>query len=175
MMEMNKRSIYIDMDGVVADFEKFASNYLGRKIGWGELDITSEEWQKLSEVDHLYYNLDLIPESTTVVALCKSFSTRFNVSFLTAIPREQSMPTAKDDKTNWLNKYFPGMMINFGPYSRDKQNWCMPGDILIDDKPENVEQWVAKKGVAVHHTGSFNRTIQNILAAIDDKTPRLLT
>jgi 5'(3')-deoxyribonucleotidase len=171
----NERSIYIDMDGVVADFDKFVSNLLGRKIGWGVYDLTAEEWRKISEIDNFYYQLELIPESTTLVALCKSFSTRFNVSFLTAIPREQAMPTSRDDKTRWLNKYFPGIPINFGPFSRDKQNWCKPGDILIDDKPENVEQWVAKKGVAVHHTGDFDRTIRNILLAIDDSSPRLLT
>jgi 5'(3')-deoxyribonucleotidase len=163
------------MDGVVADFNKYVSNFLGREIGWGIADLTRDEWQKISQIDNFYYQLELIPESTMMVALCKSFSTRFKISFLTALPREGSMPTARDDKTMWLDKYFPGIPINFGPFSRDKQNWCVPGDILIDDKPENVEQWVAKGGVAILHSGNFDQTISKILAAIDDDTPRLLT
>lgn len=174
-MKTKNRSIYIDMDGVVADFDKLVSTLLGRKIGWGVADITSEEWESISKIDNLYYKLDLIPESTMMVALCKSFSTRFDVSFLTALPRQSTMISARRDKIDWANKYFPGIPVNFGPYSADKQKWCTPGDILIDDKPENVEQWTKKSGVAVHHTGDHDRTISNILAAIDDPTPRLLT
>lgn len=174
-MKTKPRSIYIDMDGVVADFDAFVSNFLGRKIGWGVSDITIDEWEKISKIDNLYFKLQLIPESTKMVALCKSFSTRFDVSFLTAIPRQKTLPSAKQDKIEWIDRYFPGMIVNFGPYSVDKQNWCREGDILIDDKPENVEQWVAKSGVAVHHTGNYEQTVSNILRAVDDPTPRLLT
>lgn len=170
-MDPTKRSIHIDMDGVVADFDKYVSNFLGRQIGWDVDDITAEEWDRISKIDHLYLNLELIPESTRMVALCKSFSTRFNVSFLTALPRQSTMPTAKDDKTQWLNKYFPGMQINFGPFSRDKQNWCKEHDILIDDKPENIDQWNKKGGFGVLHKGTsrkdYDITIVKIISAVE--------
>lgn len=170
-MDQIKRCIYIDMDGVVADFDKYVSNFLGRQIGWDVLDITPEEWDRIAKIDHFYLNLELIHESTRMVALCKSFSTRFDVSFLTALPRQSTMPTAKDDKTQWLSKYFPGMRINFGPFSRDKQNWCNEFDILIDDKPENIDQWNEKGGLGVLHKGTshedYSNTIIKILSAID--------
>ena len=48
------RTIYLDMDGVVADFDTFAEEILGRKIGWGTTqDLTDEEWVKLASVDRL--------------------------------------------------------------------------------------------------------------------------
>jgi len=174
---MSKRSIYIDMDGVVADFDKYISAFLGRQIGWDVLDITEEEWARIAEIDNLYYQLDLIDESTRMVALCKSFSTRFDISFLTAIPRQTTMPSAKDDKTRWLYKYFPGIPINFGPFSRDKQKWCREFDILIDDKPENIEQWAAKGGCAILHKGTsrqdYDKTITNILMAVENPQSRM--
>lgn len=168
---MNRRSIYIDMDGVVADFEERVSEILGRKIGWGVSDLTKADWDKVTENQQLYRDLPLITESVKMVGLCRGFSHMFNVSFLTAIPREATMPSSKADKTYWLNKHFPGMEINFGPFSRDKQRYCKPFDLLIDDKPENIEQWVSKGGCAIHHTGKtakdYEKTIKNIIQAID--------
>ena len=71
------RTIYIDMDGVVADFNKFSSDLLGRQVGWGEQDLTDEEWKVLASVDNIYAKIPLIEESTRLVAMAKSFQTRF--------------------------------------------------------------------------------------------------
>lgn len=168
---MHRRSIYIDMDGVVADFEERVSEILGRKIGWGVSDLSHEDWEKVTKIKDLYRHLPLIPESTKLVGACKSFSHRFHVGFLTAIPRETTMPSSREDKTHWLNVHFPGLPIYFGPFSRDKQKHCRPLDILIDDKPENVEEWALAGGCAIHHTGKsaddYEKTIKHLLSAIE--------
>ena len=166
------RTIYLDMDGVVADFNKFASDILGREIGWGVQDLSSEEWDKLNQVNSLYFKLPLIEGSTRLVGIAKSFSTRFNVEFLTAVPRVTTMPSAALDKKMWIDKYFPGMKVNYGPYSRDKQKWAKPGDILVDDKPSNIEEWVNAKGIGILHKDNFNVTIDYLLQAIDNDESR---
>ncbi len=164
---MNRRKIYIDMDGVVADFNKFASDLIGREVGWEGKDLSDDEWGQLQAVENFYLKLPLIEESTKLVALAKSFSTRFDIEFLTAIPRVTTLATAGQDKIDWINKYYPGMKVNFGPYSRDKKNWAKPGYILIDDKRSNVEEWAFKQGLSIYHTGDFDQTIKNLLKAID--------
>ena len=157
-------TIYIDMDGVVADFDTFVSNLLGRPIGWNDSkqDLTDEEWVKLASVDSLYYQLPMMPDATKLVAYAKSLSTRFYVGFLTAIPRRTTIPSAQADKQAWVSKYFPGMRMDIGPFSHDKQKWCIPGDILIDDRPSNIAEWSAAGGIAVYHTGDVNATIKYI-------------
>ena len=155
--------IYIDMDGVVADFDTFVGGVLGREIGWGtSQDLTDDEWVKLASIDRLYYQLPLMPDATKLVAYAKSLSTRFYIGFLTAIPRRTTIPTAQADKQAWITKYFPGMKMNIGPYSHDKQKWCTPGDILIDDRPSNIKEWEAAGGIAIYHTGDVNATIKHI-------------
>jgi len=155
--------IYIDMDGVVADFDTFVGGVLGREIGWGtSQDLTDDEWVKLASVDRLYYQLPLMPDATKLVAYAKSLSTRFYIEFLTAIPRRTTIPSAQADKQAWITKYFPGMRMNIGPFSRDKQKWCIPGDILIDDRPSNIKEWEAAGGIAIYHTGDVNATIKYI-------------
>ena len=155
------RTIYLDMDGVVADFNKFASDLLGREISWEGKDLSEEEWDRLGAVENLYYKLPLIEESIKLVAIAKSFSTRFNIEFLTAVPRVTTMPSAALDKKMWLEKYYPGFKVNYGPFSRDKQKWAMPGDILIDDKRSNIKQWYDVDGIGILHTGDFKVTIRS--------------
>jgi len=158
------RTIFLDMDGVVADFDTFASNLLGRPIGWhqSKFDLTKEEWEMLGAVDRLYYQLPLMPDATKLVAYAKSLSSRFKVQFLTAVPRRSTMPEARADKQAWVDKYFPGMRMDIGPYSHDKQKWCIPGDILVDDRPSNIEEWKAAGGIAIYHTGDVDATIRRI-------------
>jgi len=157
------RTIYLDMDGVVADFDSYVSILLGRKIGWDSTtDLTDEEWERLASVDRLYYQFPLMPDATKLVAYVKSLSTRFHVGFLTAVPRRSTIPSAKDDKQAWINKYFPGMRMDIGPYSHHKQKWCKPGDILIDDRPSNIEQCTAVGGIAIYHTGDVDASIKRL-------------
>ena len=173
-LSKKRRTIYIDMDGVVADFNLYVSNLLGRKIDWGVHDLTSEEWDRLSKVPNLYRQLPLIEDSVRMVGLCKSFASRVNVEFLTAVPRDTTMPSARQDKIDWINEYFPGTVVNFGPFSKDKQYWARPGDILIDDKPSNIEQWGAAGGIPVFHFGNFDNTIKLILYALDEISEPML-
>ena len=157
------RTIYIDMDGVVADFDSYVSALLGRPIGWGATqDLTDVEWERLASVDRLYFQMPLMPDATKLIAYIKSLSTRFHVQFLTAVPRRSTIPSAKDDKQAWVNKYFPGMRMDIGPYSHHKQKWCKPGDILIDDRPSNIEQWTAVGGIAIYHTGDVDASIKRL-------------
>jgi len=167
------RTIYLDMDGVVADFNKFASDLLGREIGWEAKDLTTEEWKRLGAVENMYLQLPLIKESVMLVGAAKSLSTRFNVEFLTAVPRATTMPTAALDKKMWIDKYFPGFVVNYGPYSRDKQKWAMPGDILVDDKRTNILDWYNVGGIGILHTGDFKVTIDNLLNAVDNGDPKM--
>lgn len=167
------RTIYLDMDGVVADFNKFASDLLGREIGWEGKDLSSEEWDILTSVENFYFKLPLIEESTMLVAAAKSFSTRFKVEFLTAVPRATTMPSAALDKKMWLDKHFPGFKVNYGPYSRDKQKWAKPGDILVDDKRSNIEEWFNAGGIGILHTGDFKVTVDNLFKSVDNNTPTL--
>ena len=110
---------------------------------------------------------------TGVQTCALPISTRFNIEFLTAVPRVTTMPSAALDKKMWLEKYYPGFKVNYGPFSRDKQKWAMPGDILIDDKRSNIKQWYDVDGIGILHTGDFKVTIDNLLSAVEHIEARL--
>ena len=68
--------------------------------------------------------------------------------FLTAIPHDYSVPYATQDKVWWANDHFPGIPVFIGPFSHDKWRRCKPGDILIDDRVSNCEEWRREGGLA---------------------------
>lgn len=172
------KKIYIDMDGVVADFDTWVSDFLGRKISWFTHDMTREEWTRLATQQHMYLDLPLMPDCTKLVGYCANLVTKFNAQFLTALPKEHHMPYAREDKIVWAAKYFPGYKVNFGPRSQDKWTWSKPGagDILIDDKLSNINDWYTKgKGIAIQHRGNVDETIKHLDDLINVKEPRKIS
>ena len=71
-----------------------------------------------------------------------------DLRFLTALPHDYSVPFAVYDKVQWADRYFPGVPMFIGPYSHDKWRHCRPGDILIDDRTSNCEEWTREGGKA---------------------------
>ncbi len=152
------KTVYLDMDGVVADFDRMAIDTLG-------LDYTppsghkfsDPEWEKMRQDPHLYLNLKVIsgakPFVHGVTALCGEMG--YRVLFLTAVPSGNDMPWAFYDKIRWADKHFPGIPVWFGPYSRDKHVRAGSDQILIDDRLSNIVDWRRAGGPAVHFQGNF--------------------
>jgi len=158
--------LYLDMDGVVADFNAYVRNRLGRKEQgekWPEQD-----WKKLSSNPHLYRDLDKTPEADDLVENCQIFCETHNYAlmFLTAIPNNNNMPWAFYDKILWIQDRYPQIPVMFGPYSDDKQHHCHNGDILIDDRTSNIEQWRTAGGIGILHKGNLANTLQELRSII---------
>lgn len=170
------RFVNLDMDGVVADFNLYCGHILGREIGWEGRDLSDAEWITLSRISHLYNRLPVILESKYLVRLAQDLSSsyNFNLRFLTAIPRRTSIPEAEQDKRDWINTYFPGIPVEVGPFSKDKQKWCNELDVLVDDKYSNVKEWADRGGISVYHTGNWNATFLNFYKAITSQTPSVI-
>ena len=157
------RTIYLDMDGVVADFDLAAQRRLGYTITADER-YPEEDWVKLKENPRFYRDLPLCQGAMEIVrsALTLAHHKGLQVKFLTAIPRGNDMPWAFSDKMEWANHYFPGIPVFFGPYSKDKWQHCQPGDVLIDDRTSNIAEWQNAGGVGILHRGDATNTINEL-------------
>ena len=145
-------TLYLDMDGVVADFDEYAARTLGIPPSSG---IYPEEvWYKLASNARLYRDLIKTPYADQLVDECKDLAAtkEYNLLFLTAVPKGNDVKWAFYDKVVWAQNYFPGIPVHFGPFSKDKWQHCRPSDILIDDRLSNIEEWRVAGGIAIHHT-----------------------
>jgi 5'(3')-deoxyribonucleotidase len=139
------------MDGVVADFDEYAARTLGVPPSDGI--YPDEVWYKLASNARLYRDLVKTSYADELVFQCSALSKirGYSLQFLTAVPKGNDVPWAFYDKVVWAQQHFTGIPVMFGPFSKDKHVHCEPGDILIDDRKSNIEEWAAAGGVAIHH------------------------
>ena len=138
------------MDGVVADFNEFSSRVLKEPYDVNITKYNDEKWSRLKQHPRLYRDLKLKAGAHKLVQWCTSYcvKTESQLLFLTAIPRNNDMPWSFYDKVNWAREHFPHIPVMFGPRSQDKHTHCKPGDVLIDDRTLNVDDWHKAGGIA---------------------------
>lgn len=143
-------NLYIDMDDVVADFKGYAQHILG--YPFNEQILDEVEWNKVKLNQRLFRDLNLTVDARQMMSDIGKYlelNKHISIFFLTAIPRNNDCPWAFYDKVIWANRFFPNIPVLFGPYSRDKYKHCkFKTDILIDDRIENVNEWISAGGTA---------------------------
>lgn len=141
---MNKLTIYLDMDDVVADWMGYARAYL-KQPEWKEGEMLPDQtWRRLKDDQRMYSKLPLKEGAYDLVDWCRTYckANDANLFFLSAIPHGNDMPWAPQDKVFWGQEYFPDIPVFLGPYSHQKHMHVRnPGDILIDDRRSNIEEW----------------------------------
>ena len=140
--------IYLDMDDVVADWMATARSIVNRRWEYGER-IPDEDWNKVKANMRFYRDLPLKAGAHELVQHCRDLVTNGHaesLAFLTALPHDHSVPYAAQDKVWWAHERFPNIPVFFGPFSFDKYRHCQPGDILIDDRTSNIEEWIRAGG-----------------------------
>jgi len=154
-------TLYLDMDGVVADFDEYAARTLGIPPSSGI--YPNEIWYKLASNARLYRDLIKTPYADELVFQCSKFAKQrdYALKFLTAVPKGNDVPWAFYDKVVWAQEYFSAIPVMFGPFSKDKYVHCQIGDILLDDRISNIEEWKAAGGIAIHHT-NIDTTLQEL-------------
>lgn len=154
MMKENRRKnmiIYLDMDGVIADF--FSG--LAKKEGvahWKEIDDIEPAINKLQGTD-FFNTLDLYPTSTALVDFVKELAG--DDWGICSSPLRGDFKNSAFWKAEWLEKFgFTPKKENL-KFSSNKPvyatNKAGVPNILIDDKPENVERWIAKGGIGIRY------------------------
>ncbi len=118
---MEKKIIYIDLDGVVADFDKAVSN-----LSLSEKSKYKDNYQNISGIF-----AQLLPISGSIDAIEK-ISQKYDTYILTAAPWHN--PTAWSDKLIWVKKFLPKMKKRL-IISHNKH--LNKGDFLIDDNTYN--------------------------------------
>ena len=142
--------VLIDMDGVVADWvgsllnlvkERLGINYLHKDIrdyNIRHLDLPDEVFTWPAE-EGFWYNLEVLPEAKEFMKQIKLVTSDWY--FFTATGR--SYARAAYEKRQWLRKHFK-ISYTKVVICDDKPGFIRPGDILLDDKHENVINSIKK-------------------------------
>ena len=150
-IQMSSR-VYVDMDGVIADFFSALAEF--RKVNhWKDKgEITLDTSIKELQGTNFFETLPVFPFAKKLVDLVKSYTG--GDWYINTSPLRDDHKNSEYYKTKWLEKH------NFDPkdiivtkrkesYAVDKKTGIP--NILIDDRPKNLERWVASGGVGIRY------------------------
>jgi len=151
---VSARQLYLDCDGVLADFDTGATAVLGlapkayeARHGKGRF------WAKLARAPDFYFGLPLLPDAMRLFDAVK----HLDPVILTGLPQGN---WAADQKVRWAAKHFPGTRI-ITTLARDKRNHAKAGDVLVDDMLRHAHLWEEMGGIFVHHQ-SVDETLERL-------------
>jgi hypothetical protein len=159
-LEPNYLTIYVDLDGVLFDYDTAANkvlktdNHYKYEFIWG----ADKYWQRLHEKKDFFETLPLMPGAGRLWSAVKPYGAKI----LTALPKSNPDPVdrqkrqAVKDKIDWRAEVITCSTL-------EKPNFCKPGDILIDDRAVNRDAWIAKGGIYIIHTDA-DQTIGTLRA-----------
>lgn len=138
------RTIYLDLDGVMADFDTHFRN----EFGWlPNDDLTDEHWTALHAKGDFFLSMPLKADAER---LFKGLP-RLPV-ILTACPKTKYQEVARQ-KRQWCRKHIGDNVIVLPILGGHNKPMFMHqmGDILIDDFGKNCRAWDAEGGVSIKH------------------------
>lgn len=149
------RRIFVDLDGVMSDFDGFFLQQFGIETK----DVTKKEmWQKIHGYDRFFLKLPVMAGAYT---LYEAIPYELDVAFLTSAGTSNYAHVAEQKKL-WVQEYIDrDALVICVKDGLDKASMVQnKGDILIDDWRLNCEAWEAAGGVAIKY--------ENALQAIED-------
>ena len=154
--------IYVDMDGVVADFDKRFRDLSGMNPNDYEAKNGKNAFWDFIDVKHKLAFWVGIPPMQDAQRLI-DYVSKHNYEMLTApsIKKESLMGKGLWIR-NWAKKgLFPSKpKVNYKS-AKNKHHFAAPNHILIDDKQSTIDSWNAAGGVGILHT-SASTTINQL-------------
>jgi 5'(3')-deoxyribonucleotidase len=141
---MAEPRLFLDADGVLADFDRGARRLLGMrpkefiaKHGRGAF------WKRLAKAPNFYGSLPEMPDAHLLFDAVK----HLKPTILTGLPLGN---WAAPQKVEWAAEHFPGVPI-ITCMARDKHKHMHPDDVLVDDREKHRPDYEAAGVVFVHH------------------------
>ena len=153
--------IYVDMDGVLADFFGDWKKLIGKD--WRTIKDIGPALQKIRDTEDFWLNLPMTSNAKNLLNLIKDVKGNYKI-LSSPLPDD---PNSEPHKREWIKKnlsFFPpqDVIITFDKAKFAKQQDGTP-NILIDDYGVNIQKWEAAGGVGFKHKDhKFERTAKNI-------------
>lgn len=141
--------LYLDCDGVLADFDKGFIQEFGMTSSEYEDKFGSQTfWTDIRLCKGFFQHLPLMEDALELF----DFAKQYRPIILTGCPAGD-WPHVQ--KLKWRDRHFPGVpMITCR--AKEKKLYCAAGDILVDDILTYKHLWEESGGVYVHHTSAAN-------------------
>lgn len=139
------RQLFLDLDGVLADFDSFYESEFGYRPNRNNPD-PPDLWANINGHKNFYGSLPLMPDAMELWNGVKQYHP--SPIILTGVPRNKK---AEPQKREWVRKHFGADVKVITCYSRLKCTYAQPGDVLVDDWEKYRHLWENVGGVFILH------------------------
>lgn len=141
--------IHLDLDGVLANFDKRARELLGKPVHKAS---SNEMWdaikQHIKNGNEFWGELEFMPDAQELW----NYVEQYSPEILTATGDIRS---AEDEKRKWVaERLGQDVVVHVVHKSGDKAKFADQGHILVDDREKSVKPWEQAGGTGVLHTSA---------------------
>ena len=142
--------IYLDMDGVIADFVKRYKEQYHMEPREAE---KKKEFNKFFDefiATKQFETLDLMPGAMDGLTFLRKHLT-VPTQILSSTANEARYDEISKQKLIWLNTHGVTFSTNFVPGKRHKYKFAGPDKIIIDDTESVIDDWKKAGGIGILH------------------------
>lgn len=142
---MKKTKLYVDLDGVLVDFER---GYADANGGVGPSGDDNEVfWAPVKRTEDFWLNLPWMPGGQHLWDFVKDHEHLVVLSS----PGHHDTERATQQKKEWVRKHLGPDVHLVLKQSKEKHFYACPRSILIDDWKGNIKRWADAGGIAIRH------------------------
>ena len=156
---MNSHKVYLDCDGVFADF---VTGIL-KALEYGEYDIDKWPWGRVFDIFPLigtnwkeasklctsdfWANLPWMPDGKDIY---REVFTRFNVNDTMVLTKPMDNDESYTGKARWVTEHMPSLRRRLIPTHLPKEELAFDFNcVLIDDSQDNIDRFIAAGGSGI--------------------------
>lgn len=174
-----KLQIFLDMDGVIADFVGAIHKAHGREYCYSDLAVrgqfeippiwgcTAEEFWK-PDSSEFWDSIEPMPDAGEIVSILSGLIDSSEIAVLTS-PSDGS--GCVPGKRAWIKRYFPQLQKNM-IFTSAKQFLAGPDKLLVDDRDKNVADFRKYGGQAIlipRHWNSLHHKSERVIHHLKDE------
>lgn len=138
------RPLFLDLDGVLADFDRHVRELFGAAPS--EMPV-SKMWAAAERAPGFFETMPMTADGWELW----EFTRPFEPTILTGLPRGN---WAAPQKRRWVAEHLGPDVPVITCMARDKCNYATAGAVLVDDTTKFADRWIDRGGIFVHHTSA---------------------
>lgn len=143
---MTKLRLFLDLDGVLADFDRGVKAVTGKRPEDLSMKVM---WRELSHHPDFFGTLEFMHDAQELWTFCAPHEP----VILTGLPLGSWAP---EQKRRWVAHMLGPHVRVITCMARDKHRHAGPGAVLVDDREKARAPWVAAGGIFILHTNAKN-------------------
>lgn len=150
--------IYLDMDGVIADFEKrYVELFKVQPSSTREYKEFNKFFDKFIADGH-FETLELMPDAMDLVRALRNALPPTQI--LSSTASEKRHKAISEQKIKWLETQGIDFQRNLVPGKELKKRYARTDTLIIDDTESVIDDWRAAGGVAILHKNVADTLVQ---------------